>query len=149
MERDDRWVRIIFERPHDLHLVPSVPQVSHNHTSMTRCHMITYNDCTLAIVVEELVRCTSFTAIFTSCTPSGSLADRDFDLYLGRHNHTEPQLPKPIYPCVISTLSGQRQSGLTSLTNCNLSESTWSEREKISDALDDGCEGLEAIVALI
>jgi hypothetical protein len=31
MERDDGWVRIILERPHDLHLVPSVTSQSKRH----------------------------------------------------------------------------------------------------------------------
>lgn len=49
-----------------------------------------YSDLTRAAVVDVFERCTSFTAIFVSC--SCCSVDDDF----GRHSQTLPQFPKPI-----------------------------------------------------
>lgn len=51
--------------------------------------METYNERTLAAVVEVLERWTSLTATFISLT----LPEEDF----GRQSHTLPQFPKPIW----------------------------------------------------
>lgn len=85
MEGDDRRVRIVFERPDYLHLVPPNKRLSGIQDDIAK--QVTDSDRTRAAVEVVLDRCTSFTASLVSSTLFGSL---------GRHSQTLPQFPKPI-----------------------------------------------------